>query len=115
MAWLRCAPGPTAGPATRLVYWVLRTPYSVLRTSPPAPSASRPFPLPRDTITARARGEAAARDAGRRGGAMVPKILIVDDEPDLELLIRQRFRRQIRAGAYHFAFARNGQEALDLI
>ncbi len=46
---------------------------------------------------------------------MAPKILIVDDEPDLELLIRQRFRRQIRDGAYHFAFARNGQEALDLI
>ena len=46
---------------------------------------------------------------------MAPKILIVDDEPDLELLIRQRFRRQIRAGDYHFAFARNGQEALDLI
>jgi sigma-B regulation protein RsbU (phosphoserine phosphatase) len=46
---------------------------------------------------------------------MAPKILIVDDEPDLELLIRQRFRRQIREGAYSFAFARNGQEALDLI
>jgi sigma-B regulation protein RsbU (phosphoserine phosphatase) len=41
--------------------------------------------------------------------------LIVDDEPDLELLIRQRFRRQIREGTYSFAFARNGQEALDLI
>jgi phosphoserine phosphatase RsbU/P len=46
---------------------------------------------------------------------MAPKILIVDDEPDLELLIRQRFRRQIREGAYQFAFARNGQEALDLV
>ena len=46
---------------------------------------------------------------------MAPIILIVDDEPDLELLIRQRFRRQIRAGAYHFAFARNGQEALSCI
>ena len=46
---------------------------------------------------------------------MAPKILIVDDEPDLELLIRQRFRRQIREGAYHFTFARNGQEALELI
>jgi phosphoserine phosphatase RsbU/P len=46
---------------------------------------------------------------------MAPKILIVDDEPDLEVLIRQRFRRQIREDAYRFAFARNGQEALDLI
>jgi sigma-B regulation protein RsbU (phosphoserine phosphatase) len=46
---------------------------------------------------------------------MAPKILIVDDEPDLELLIRQRFRHQIRAGAYRFSFARNGQEALERI
>src|SRR5262249_42982343 len=57
----------------------------------------------------------AAGTPGQCGGAMAPKILIVDDEPDLELLIRQRFRRQIREGAYQFAFARNGQEALDLI
>jgi phosphoserine phosphatase RsbU/P len=44
--------------------------------------------------------------------AMTAKILIVDDEPDLELLIRQRFRREIRAGTYDFAFARHGEEAL---
>ncbi|HYT93708.1 MAG TPA: SpoIIE family protein phosphatase [Gemmataceae bacterium] len=42
-------------------------------------------------------------------------ILIVDDEPDLELLIRQRFRQQIREGVYQFAFARQGQEALTRI
>ena len=46
---------------------------------------------------------------------MPPKILIVDDEPDLELLIRQRFRRQIREAVYDFVFARNGAEALGLI
>jgi phosphoserine phosphatase RsbU/P len=46
---------------------------------------------------------------------MPPKILIVDDEPDLELLIRQRFRRQIREGIYDFVFARNGAEALGLV
>ena len=39
-------------------------------------------------------------------------ILVVDDEPDLELLIRQRFRRAIRSGHYHFIFARDGIEAL---
>ena len=33
------------------------------------------------------------------------KILVVDDEPDLEPLIRQGFRRRIRAGDYQFAFA----------
>jgi sigma-B regulation protein RsbU (phosphoserine phosphatase) len=43
---------------------------------------------------------------------MPVKILVVDDEPDLELLIRQKFRRQIRAGDYAFSFARNGLEAL---
>ena len=43
---------------------------------------------------------------------MAAKILVVDDEPDLELLIRQKFRRQIRAGDLSFAFARSGVEAL---
>jgi sigma-B regulation protein RsbU (phosphoserine phosphatase) len=41
------------------------------------------------------------------------KILIADDEPDLEILIRQRFRRQIRDRQYDFVFARNGLEALE--
>lgn len=43
---------------------------------------------------------------------MAYKILIVDDEPDLELLIRQKFRRHIREGKFEFSFAGNGQEAL---
>ncbi|HKC23262.1 MAG TPA: response regulator, partial [Thermoanaerobaculia bacterium] len=42
-----------------------------------------------------------------------PKILIVDDEPDLELLIRQKYRREIRDGRYAFTFAHNGREALE--
>jgi sigma-B regulation protein RsbU (phosphoserine phosphatase) len=46
---------------------------------------------------------------------MTAKILIVDDEPDLELLIRQRFRREMRDGTYHFAFARHGEEALSVL
>jgi hypothetical protein len=33
------------------------------------------------------------------------KILAVDDEPDFELLLRQRFRRQIRDGEFSFRFA----------
>lgn len=40
------------------------------------------------------------------------KIMVVDDEPDLEPLIRQKFRRQIRDGAYNFIFAFNGLDAL---
>ena len=41
------------------------------------------------------------------------RILVVDDEPDLEALIRQRFRGRIREGRYDFLFARSGVEALD--
>src|SRR5260221_3831291 len=43
------------------------------------------------------------------------KILAVDDEPDFELLIRQRFRRQIRAEEFTFRFAHHGEEALDVL
>ena len=43
---------------------------------------------------------------------MYAKLLVVDDEPDLELLIRQKFRRQIRNDELQFVFARNGLEAL---
>ena len=40
------------------------------------------------------------------------KILAVDDEPDFELLITQRFRRQIREQEFEFRFAHHGEEAL---
>jgi sigma-B regulation protein RsbU (phosphoserine phosphatase) len=43
---------------------------------------------------------------------MPPKILVVDDEPDLEVLIRQRFRKQIRENVLAFEFAQNGVLAL---
>ena len=43
------------------------------------------------------------------------KILAVDDEPDFEQLIRQRFRRRIRAGDLSFRFARHGEEALAVL
>jgi len=41
------------------------------------------------------------------------KILVVDDEPDLEQLMLQRMRREIRRGRYEFVFAGNGEEALE--
>ncbi len=44
---------------------------------------------------------------------MTYKILVVDDEPDLEPLVLQRMRRQIRRGRYEFVFAHNGVEALE--
>ncbi len=43
------------------------------------------------------------------------KILVVDDEPDVEPLIRQRMRRDIRAGRYEFVFAPDGVEALEML
>ena len=43
------------------------------------------------------------------------KILAVDDEADIERLIRQRFRRQIRAGEFELRFAHHGEEALSAI
>jgi adenylate cyclase len=43
---------------------------------------------------------------------MSSKILAVDDEPDFELLLTQRFRRQVREGEFIFRFARHGEEAL---
>ena len=46
---------------------------------------------------------------------MATKILSVDDELDLEVLLTQYFRRQIRKGEYVFSFAHNGLEALQLI
>jgi len=46
---------------------------------------------------------------------MSTHILVVDDEPDLELLIKQRFRKRIRAGELRFEFAGNGVEALQAL
>lgn len=46
---------------------------------------------------------------------MAIKILSVDDEQDLEILLTQYFRRKIKKGEYEFAFAHNGLEALQLL
>src|SRR4030067_2664551 len=43
------------------------------------------------------------------------KILVVDDEPDLEHLILQKFRKKISSKEYEFQFARDGAEAIDII
>ncbi len=46
---------------------------------------------------------------------MTATILFVDDEPDLEALVLQKFRRQIRDGVVQFMFAHDGIEALQSI
>lgn len=43
------------------------------------------------------------------------KILVVDDEADLELLVKQKFRQKIRDNIYEFIFAKNGEEALEMV
>jgi class 3 adenylate cyclase/AmiR/NasT family two-component response regulator len=43
------------------------------------------------------------------------KILVADDEADLELLIKQKFRKQIREQQYEFVFAGNGVQALKMV
>ena len=42
-------------------------------------------------------------------------ILVVDDEPDVELLFRQQFRRDLREGRFAMEFAQSAQEALQRI
>lgn len=42
-------------------------------------------------------------------------ILVVDDEQFVSLLFRQRFRKELRDGAFDFAFAHSGGEALQIL
>ncbi len=43
------------------------------------------------------------------------KILVVDDEKDVQLLFQQRFRKEIRSGTLEFVFAFSGEEALNAL
>lgn len=42
-------------------------------------------------------------------------VLVVDDEPDVEMLFRQQFRHDLRAGRFTMEFARSGETALQRI
>ncbi len=46
---------------------------------------------------------------------MTLRVLMVDDEPDAEILFKQNFRREIRKGKYEFLFAQSGQSALEVL
>ena len=46
---------------------------------------------------------------------MPARILVVDDEPDLEQLVLQKFRKKIRGKEYEFVFAQNGVQALNVL
>jgi len=43
------------------------------------------------------------------------KIMVVDDEPDLQMLILQKFRKKIHNDDYQFCFAENGKEAIEML
>ncbi|MGB5275246.1 MAG: response regulator [Flavobacteriaceae bacterium] len=43
------------------------------------------------------------------------KILVVDDEQDVQMLFQQRFRKEIKSGALQFVFAFSGEEALNTL
>jgi len=43
------------------------------------------------------------------------RILVVDDEKDVELLFKQKFRREVKSKKLELVFAFSGQEALDLL
>src|SRR5258708_8918166 len=53
--------------------------------------------------------------AGRRASMSIANILVVDDEPDLEFLIRQRFERNGAVREFDFRFARDGSDALRVL
>ena len=43
------------------------------------------------------------------------KILVVDDEHDVQILFQQRFRKEIKKGEMEFVFAFSGEEALEML
>lgn len=43
------------------------------------------------------------------------KVMVVDDERDVELLFRQKFRKEIKEGVLQFQFAFSGEEALNYL
>ena len=43
------------------------------------------------------------------------QVLVVDDEPDVQVMFQQRMRREVRAGVYELFFAQSGLEALEVL
>ena len=58
---------------------------------------------------------AAATRKRATNGSRPPTILVVDDEPQVEALITQKFRRRVRDGSLSFLFAHDGEEALETL
>lgn len=58
---------------------------------------------------------AAALSAVERVERAATRVLFLDDEPDMELLLRQRFRREVHEGRYDLHFATDGRSGLDAL
>lgn len=43
------------------------------------------------------------------------KVLLVDDEPDMQILVRQKFKKSLAEGKFELSFAENGHQALDIL
>lgn len=43
------------------------------------------------------------------------KVLLVDDEPDMQILVRQKFKKSLAEGKFELSFAENGLQALDIL
>src|SRR5207244_2739208 len=89
-------------------------------SSPNSPSACRDGGSRAPTLTLPAsgggngRGPAGVTAGGNsREDVMSFSVLVVDDEPDVAEMFRQRFRREARRGTYVLHFAASGEEALD--
>ncbi len=78
---------------------------------------SSPAPAPVEAGNGGQAGRPAATATRKRGtnGSRPPTILVVDDEPQVEALITQKFRRRVRDGSLSFLFAHDGEEALDTL
>ena len=50
-----------------------------------------------------------------RLGEMVMRIMVVDDEEDVQILFKQRFRKEIKSGTIEFKFEFSGESALDYL
>ena len=88
---------------------------SPLPSTPDAPAPGAGLDAASRDEGAGAAPEASGAEAGSEKGPETPplKILFVDDEPDLQPLIRQKFRRHVQRGELALEFAGDGVEALE--
>src|SRR5688572_20829148 len=76
---------------------------------------SRSIPSPANSPNSESFCRAPRRQLPNRGTAVNLLILVVDDEPDVELLFRQQFRHDLRAGRFTMEFAQSAPAALQRI